>query len=78
MCPFGNIVCHDRYCAGAKMCKYETEDENDEIGFADCQHCGKAFDEIDREYQICSYCLYDSERKIFVKGKRKPQWSGDF
>lgn len=30
ICPFGNITCHDRYCAGAKMCKYECEDEDEE------------------------------------------------
>lgn len=56
----------------------EDDDGPEFDGFDDCQHCGKEFDEIDREYQICSYCLYDSERKLFVKGKRKPQWEGDF
>lgn len=27
-----------------------------------CPNCGKWYDEIDREYQICHYCKYDSNK----------------
>lgn len=62
---------------GSNICDDCISAEHDEElfeGYDDCQHCGRAFDEIDHEYQICSFCLYDSETKKFTKGKPRPQW----
>ncbi len=34
-------------------------DEDDEIIILDsCPNCGEIYDEIDPEYQICSFCKY--------------------
>lgn len=32
-----------------------------------CPSCGREYDDIDFDYQICSHCKYDSENKTFVK-----------
>lgn len=30
----------------------------------DCPSCGKEYDEIDFDYQICNYCGYDNNEEI--------------
>lgn len=55
----------------------ENEDDYDQedVKFDDCQRCGKPFeDDICKEFQVCSYCLWDSEEKKYTQGTRKPQW----
>lgn len=38
------------------------EDEENEI--LDCPKCGREYDEIDQDYQICHHCGYDAEKKV--------------
>ncbi len=45
----------------------EPDFEEEESGYDDCQNCGREFDEIDHEYQICHYCGFDSEKGQFTK-----------
>jgi len=40
------------------------DDMDDEIeGDFDCPSCGLEYDEIDYEYQICSYCKFNNNGK---------------
>jgi hypothetical protein len=36
-------------------------DDFDEEGYQFCPHCGREYDEIDFEYQICHYCKREAE-----------------
>ncbi len=38
-----------------KFNDWELDDEDDGL-LDNCPNCGKEYDEIDREYQICHYC----------------------
>ena len=35
----------------------------------DCPKCGRHYDDIDFDYQICSHCKYNAESKTFLKIK---------
>ena len=37
------------------------DDENDGL-LNSCPNCGKEYDEIDREYQICHYCNHNANQ----------------
>ncbi len=38
-----------------------------------CPHCGRMYDHIDFDYQMCSKCGWDAEKGHFAKGAvRKP------
>lgn len=29
-----------------------------------CPNCGRGYDEIDYEYQVCHYCEYDGSQRL--------------
>jgi len=39
---------------------WEFEDDDDCIGDIDCPNCGREYDEVDFEYQICHHCKYNN------------------
>lgn len=42
----------------------EWDDDDEEIeGDLNCPNCGKEYDEIDYEYQICHLCGYNNNPK---------------
>lgn len=43
---------------------YEDDDYYDDVERGDdsCPCCGRAYDEIDYEYQICSRCNWDNSK----------------
>lgn len=45
-------------------CQYQRESEGRDDDYTDednCPACGKGYDEIDYEYQICSHCNHDND-----------------
>ena len=41
--------------------EYRDNEDFDEVDmWHDCPNCGKPYDEIDYEYQICHYCKFNA------------------
>ena len=43
--------------------EFEDEDRN---MYDSCPNCGRAYDEIDFEYQICHFCKFDANVNLFI------------
>lgn len=43
------------------MSWYYNHDQDDYDGDDTCPCCGKNYDEIDYEYQICHYCKHEND-----------------
>lgn len=47
-------------------CDFDEYADGEDSLFDWCPKCGKQYDEIDREYQLCSHCKYDAENSKFL------------
>ena len=63
----------------SKNILYDVDDDGsyeDEEGLQDCPKCGREYDEIDQDYEICSWCGWNvQENKYNGKiTKEEPLW----
>lgn len=43
------------------------EDDNTENGFYEsCPKCGREYDHIDFDFQLCSYCGHDADEEKYI------------
>ena len=53
---------------------YQDEEYLENEPNTDCVKCGRHYDDIDYDYQCCSKCGWDEEKKEWIKA-REPQQS---
>ena len=42
---------------------FDREDDDDSDLDDSCPHCGREYDEIDYEYQMCHFCKYENQEE---------------
>ncbi len=48
-----------------KAMNYEDYEDYEDECYSACPKCGRSYDEIDYEYQICKACGWDAEKNTF-------------
>lgn len=53
------------------FCQSCIDQDREDSTFSICPRCDHEYDDIDRDYMICSRCGYDAEKQVTRPGNRR-------